>query len=126
MPDIALEMLSSKQELDSTISTFERALLHFFQTTILSILLIDDASLSVLLCFCAYCCVVLPFHLQFEYYIFCIQAEKKDRIWKIKLEQGAAKVAEELQECKFFLKPRWPLFQMIDIINIIILIFLCR
>jgi hypothetical protein len=33
-----------------------------------------------------------------------MQAEKKDRIRQLKLEQGAAKVAEELQKCKLFLK----------------------
>lgn len=38
----------------------------------------------------------------------CVQAEKKARICQLKLEQGAAKVAEELQKCKFFLKAHSP------------------
>ncbi|KAF8672493.1 hypothetical protein HU200_049707 [Digitaria exilis] len=36
------------------------------------------------------------------------RAEKKARICQLKLEQGAAKVAEELQKCKFFLKAHSP------------------
>jgi hypothetical protein len=42
--------------------------------------------------------------------MLCIQAEKKARIRNNKLEQGAAKVAEELQKCKFFLKACFSLF----------------
>lgn len=39
---------------------------------------------------------------------FCVQAAKKARICQLKLEQGAAKVAEDLQKCKFFLKAHSP------------------
>jgi len=38
------------------------------------------------------------FYLLSQYYMLCIQAEKKARIRNNKLEQGAAKVAEELQK----------------------------
>ena len=50
------------------------------------------------------------FYLLSQYYMLCIQAEKKARIRNNKLEQGAAKVAEELQKCKFFLKACFSLF----------------
>jgi hypothetical protein len=45
-------------------------------------------------------------HHYFAFYLRlrCAQAEKKARIRDNKLEQGAAKVAEELQKCKFFHK----------------------
>ena len=51
--------------------------------------------------------------------MLCIQAEKKARIRNNKLEQGAAKVAEELQKCKFLLKS-WchpNSFKMMDVIT---------
>lgn len=37
-----------------------------------------------------------------------MQAAKKARIRQLKLEEGAEKVAEELQKCKFFLRAHSP------------------
>jgi len=51
--------------------------------------------------------------------MLCIQAEKKARIRNNKLEQGAAKVAEELEKCKFLLKA-WchpNSFKMMDVLT---------
>jgi hypothetical protein len=63
---------------------------------------------TTLLKFCPF--LMLQSYRFYSYYLilwvsnFIMQAEKKDRIRQLKLEQGAAKVAEELQKCKLFLK----------------------
>lgn len=66
---------------------------------------LNNALDHILLNFGAYLSIVLPFTILFypapDYYIYALymQAEKKARIRNNKLEQGAAKVAEELQKC---------------------------
>jgi hypothetical protein len=66
---------------------------------------LNNALDHILLNFGAYLNIVLPFTILFypapDYYIYALymQAEKKARIRNNKLEQGAAKVAEELQKC---------------------------